>query len=63
MAVEHLSEHLEKPIEPDKIHELKQAVLDKSVYVASRREILLTDTCKGLLEGRWSYNIDLPNTL
>jgi ariadne-1 len=42
MVVEQLSELLEKPIDPNKIGELKQQVLDKSVYVASRREVLLS---------------------
>lgn len=49
MAVEQLSELLEKPIEADKIAELRQQVLDKSVYCASRREVVLEDTAKGLL--------------
>ncbi|KAJ3091363.1 hypothetical protein HK102_000821 [Quaeritorhiza haematococci] len=60
MAVEQLSELLEKPIEPAKIGELKQAVLDKSVYVSSRLEVVLEDTAKGLSDGRWKYNMDLP---
>ncbi|RKO95218.1 hypothetical protein CAUPRSCDRAFT_13063 [Caulochytrium protostelioides] len=55
MAVEILSGLLENPVDPDKIAELKQAVLDKTVYVASRREVLLIDTSRGLLEGRWEY--------
>ncbi|RUP50342.1 hypothetical protein BC936DRAFT_139583 [Jimgerdemannia flammicorona] len=59
MATEQLSELLEKPIEREKVAELRQNVLDKTVYVASRREILLEDTAKGLLEGRWSYIVDL----
>ncbi|KAI8814532.1 hypothetical protein BJ742DRAFT_746543 [Cladochytrium replicatum] len=59
MAVEHLSHLLEKPIEPEKIAELKQQVLDRTQYVSMRREVLLTDTCKGLQEGRWIYNIEL----
>jgi hypothetical protein len=49
MAVEQLSELLEKPIEPEKIAELRQQVLDKTVYCASRREVVLEDTAKGLL--------------
>ncbi|KAI9020516.1 hypothetical protein DFJ74DRAFT_673498 [Hyaloraphidium curvatum] len=61
MAVEQLSELLEKPIEADKIAELRQQVLDKTVYCASRREIVLEDTAKGLLEGRWSYQDELVN--
>lgn len=59
MATEHLSELLEKPLERDKIAELRQNVLDKTVYVKQRREILLEDTAKGLLEGRWSFFVDL----
>ncbi|KAJ3111831.1 hypothetical protein HDU96_005310 [Phlyctochytrium bullatum] len=58
MAVEQLSELLEKPIEPEKISELKQQVLDKSVYVGSRREVLLTATAKDLLDARWTWNIE-----
>ncbi|CAG8642306.1 8210_t:CDS:2 [Ambispora leptoticha] len=59
MAVEQLSELLEKPIEADKIAELKQEVLNKTVYVGSRREVLLEDTAKGLLEGRWEFQVDI----
>jgi ariadne-1 len=57
MATEQLSEILEKKIEPESIAELRQVVLDKSVYVKSRREILLDDTAKGLLDNRWSFKI------
>lgn len=60
MAVEQLSELLEKPLpDSDGILDLKQAVLNKSVYVTNRREILLEDTAKGLAEHRWVYNVDL----
>ncbi|KAI9322880.1 hypothetical protein BX666DRAFT_1899160 [Dichotomocladium elegans] len=59
MATEQLSELLEKPLEREKIAQLRQAVLDKTVYVKRRREILLEDTAKGLLEGRWSFFIDI----
>ncbi len=48
MAVEQLSALLDRPID-DKIQELKQLCLDKSVYCSSRREILLEDTAKGLM--------------
>lgn len=60
MAVEQLSELLESPIEPDKIPTLKQKILDKSVYVNSRMEILLSDCAQGLLEDRWKYITDVP---
>ncbi|KAI8391731.1 uncharacterized protein BYT42DRAFT_527401 [Radiomyces spectabilis] len=59
MATEQLSELLEKPLEREQIAQLRQAVLDKTVYVKSRREILLEDTAKGLQEGRWDYFVDL----
>ncbi|CAG8635575.1 28801_t:CDS:2, partial [Dentiscutata erythropus] len=61
MAVEQLSELLEKPIEPEKIGELKEQVLNKTVYVSDRREVLLVDTAKGLLEERWEYQVDIAS--
>jgi ariadne-1 len=61
MVVEQLSELLEKPIEPEKIAELKQQVLDKSVYVASRREVLLTATAVDLMENKWAYDSELTS--
>ncbi|KAI9593066.1 hypothetical protein BDF19DRAFT_387664 [Syncephalis fuscata] len=59
MAVESLSELLEQPIEPLAIKELKQKVLNKSSYVAKRRETLLEDTARGLSEDRWKYQTDI----
>jgi len=59
MAAEALSELLEKQIEPDKIAELRQKVMDKTVYVNSRREIMLEDTDRGLAEGRWQFNVKI----
>ncbi|KAG5518138.1 hypothetical protein PMAC_003324 [Pneumocystis sp. 'macacae'] len=59
MAVESLSGLCEKPINIDQISQLKQAVLDKTVYVSNRREILLEDTARGFLEDRWSFNVPL----
>jgi ariadne-1 len=41
--------------------ELKQDVMNKSVYVTRRREILLEDTAKGLSEGRWEFNVGVDN--
>ncbi|KAK3827425.1 MAG: hypothetical protein J3Q66DRAFT_320238 [Benniella sp.] len=61
VAVEALSELLEKPIEREKIAELRQQVLDKTVYVGSRREVVLEDTAKGLAEGRWEFNSNVGN--
>ena len=54
-----LSEMLEKPLDPSTLLETKQFVLDKSVYVASRREVVLNDTIKGLSESRWSFNVSI----
>ncbi|RKP24720.1 hypothetical protein SYNPS1DRAFT_16757 [Syncephalis pseudoplumigaleata] len=59
MAVEALSELLEKPIDPTHIKELKQDVLNKTSYVAKRRETLLEDTARGLMEERWKYQVTL----
>ena len=57
MAVESLSELCEKPIQAEEISKLKQLVLDKTVYVKSRRETVLEDTAKGLQEGRWEFSV------
>jgi ariadne-1 len=59
MAVEALSELLEQPIDPNIIKELKQNVLNKTSYVAKRRETLLEDTAHGLMEDRWKYQVTL----
>lgn len=56
-AVEDLSELLEGPIEPENIPGLRQKVTDKTVYVQKRNEIVLEDTAKGFLEGRWKWNV------
>lgn len=61
MATEQLSELLEKPLQPDEISSLRQAVLDKSVYVNQRQEVLLDDTARGLQDGRWSFFVDINN--
>ncbi|RKP17959.1 hypothetical protein ROZALSC1DRAFT_30287 [Rozella allomycis CSF55] len=58
LAVECLAELLEKPLNVQELSQLKQQILDKSVYVDSRRKILVNDTAKGLFEDRWDY---LPN--
>lgn len=57
MAVEMLSGLLETPIDPSTSAQLKQQILDKTAYVNSRREVLLSDSCAGLVEGRWLFNI------
>ncbi|KAF9276671.1 hypothetical protein BGZ68_009850 [Mortierella alpina] len=55
VAVEALSELVEKPIGRDNIAELRAQVLDKAVYVRGRRDVLLEDAAKGLAEGRWEF--------
>ena len=60
MAVELLSSLLEKDIAIDTIPELKQQVIDKTVYVSSRLETLLADCAQGLLEDRWKYQTEVP---
>ncbi|POY70107.1 hypothetical protein BMF94_6881 [Rhodotorula taiwanensis] len=54
-AVESLSELLERPLEEDKIAELRQQTTDKTVYVAKRCKILLDDTLRGYEEDRWIW--------
>ncbi|KAI0744333.1 RING-5 domain-containing protein [Daedaleopsis nitida] len=56
-AVEELSELIEAPIDPETIMALRQKVTDKTVYVQKRNEIMLEDTAKGYLDGRWSWNM------
>ncbi|TDL25950.1 hypothetical protein BD410DRAFT_783951 [Rickenella mellea] len=56
-AVEDLSELLESPIEPETIPTLRQKMTDKTVYVQKRNEILLEDTAKGYLDGRWAWDV------
>ena len=56
-AVEDLSELLETPIDPEQIATLRQKMTDKTVYVQNRNEIMLDDTAKGFLEGRWKWNV------
>ncbi|KAJ3390790.1 hypothetical protein HDU84_007036 [Entophlyctis sp. JEL0112] len=58
MAVEQLSELLERQFEPVKLASLKQAILDKSVYVAQRREVLLAATATDLLDARLVWSIE-----
>ncbi|TPX75898.1 hypothetical protein CcCBS67573_g02826 [Chytriomyces confervae] len=58
MAVEQLSGLLESQFEPAKLSELKQQVIDKSVYVAGRRDVLLSATSKDLADGKMTWNVD-----
>ncbi|KAH9914447.1 uncharacterized protein B0H18DRAFT_1087780 [Fomitopsis serialis] len=58
-AVEDLSQLLEEPVEKDTIKGLRQRMMDKTVYVRVRHEMLLRDTAEGLAEGRWEFTIPL----
>ncbi|KAG9309336.1 hypothetical protein JVU11DRAFT_10828 [Chiua virens] len=58
-AVEDLSELLESPLDAENMLTLRQKVTDKAVYVAKRNEIMLEDTAKGFLEGRWTWNVSV----
>jgi ariadne-1 len=53
--VESLAELLEKPLEEEKIAELRQQTTDKTVYVNKRCQVLLHDTLKGYDEERWIW--------
>ena len=57
LAVEQLSELLEKPLDPATISELHAAVVNKSVYVKTRRHVLLAFAMQQLREGAWEYNL------
>ncbi|BGP39736.1 hypothetical protein JCM10450v2_003705 [Rhodotorula kratochvilovae] len=54
-AVESLSELLERPLEEDKIAQLRQQTTDKTVYVAKRCKVLLDDTLQGYEDERWVW--------
>ncbi|KAI0731621.1 hypothetical protein C8Q72DRAFT_821640 [Fomitopsis betulina] len=56
-AVEDLSELVEGPLDPEVIKTLRQKVTDRTVYVTKRNEIMLEDTARGFLEGRWTWNL------
>ncbi|KAK9459968.1 uncharacterized protein V1516DRAFT_472680 [Lipomyces oligophaga] len=59
LAVENLSLLFGKPI--PELSELKVQIMDRTAYCSKRRENLLSDTAKGLQEGRWKYqtNVDV----
>ncbi|KAF7319644.1 RBR-type E3 ubiquitin transferase [Mycena chlorophos] len=58
-AVEELSELIESPLDPETIPALRQKVTDKMVYVQKRNEIVLDDTARGFLDGRWAWNVSV----
>jgi len=58
-AVEDLSQLLDESIEEESVKSLRQRMLDKTVYVRMRHELVLRDTAEGLAEGRWEWNLPL----
>lgn len=54
-AVESLAELIERPLEEDKITEMRQQTTDKTVYVAKRCKVLLDDTLQGYEDDRWVW--------
>ncbi|SCZ93170.1 BZ3500_MvSof-1268-A1-R1_Chr6-2g08505 [Microbotryum saponariae] len=54
-AVESLAELVERPLEEDKIAQLRQQTTDRTVYVAKRCKVLLEDTLRGYDEQRWIW--------
>jgi len=58
-AVEDLSQLLEEPIETETVKDLRKRMMDKTVYVQKRHEILLHDTAAQLAEGKWEWVMPL----
>ncbi|KZT74024.1 putative ring-finger protein ariadne-1 [Daedalea quercina L-15889] len=58
-AVEDLSQLLEESVDTETIKSLRQRMMDKTVYVRMRHEVLLRDSADGLAEGRWEFTIPL----
>ncbi|KAJ2412630.1 hypothetical protein GGF41_006088, partial [Coemansia sp. RSA 2531] len=50
-----LNELVENPIGQMSIEDIKRKIIDKSTYVKSRWETLLSDTSLGLQENRWQF--------
>ncbi|ORY95727.1 putative ariadne-1 protein-like protein [Syncephalastrum racemosum] len=61
-ATETLSELLSKTLDKEDISDFRQKILDRAAYVRQRRQILLSDTLQGLVDGRWAFNRLLENS-
>ncbi|KAJ1919948.1 hypothetical protein IWQ60_007110 [Tieghemiomyces parasiticus] len=61
MATEQLSGLLESNLDPQATPSFRQKVLDKTSYVAARRQVVLEDTARGLSEDRWEFNVSLTD--
>lgn len=55
-AVEDLSQLLEEPVEAESVKSLRQRMMDKTVYVRGRHEIVLQDTADRLEQDRWEWS-------
>ncbi|KAJ2787329.1 hypothetical protein GGI15_000813 [Coemansia interrupta] len=56
-ATEQLNDLVENPTSHGAIEDIKRKIIDKTTYVKSRWETLLTDTALGLQESRWQFTI------
>ncbi|KAI0692221.1 hypothetical protein BC835DRAFT_1358164 [Cytidiella melzeri] len=54
-AVEQLSQLLEEEIDAGTVKDLRQRMIDKTVYVRHRHEIMLRDTEEGVKQDRWVW--------
>lgn len=59
VAVEALSHMLERDLTVQNAPEMRSKIVDKSVYVESRRCILLRDALGGLIEQRWRFSTNI----
>jgi ariadne-1 len=59
LATEQLGALLEQLMDnPVTVTHMKQSIVDKSAYCASRRDLILADTAKGLAEDRWELTLE-----
>lgn len=59
IAVETLAELIELPIDTDNILRIRQDIMNKSVYVESRRVILKKHILKGVADEIWPYSVSI----
>ena len=53
-ATEKLSELLEREINNDNLMELKQKIMDQSIYCDARRQVLLNHVWEGVEKDSWT---------
>lgn len=59
VAVENLAALIETPIELGSIQQLRQAILDKTVYVKSRHVVLSEFILRGFFDEAWSFSVTI----